>query len=63
MKSAADVGKGPEFYTPAICPFYNYTVGRQSPYGDEALPLLLSMAEKGHFDLEVRFFLDETSLG
>jgi hypothetical protein len=52
VKIAADAGKGPEFYSPTFCPFYNYTVGRQSPYGDETLPLLTSMVEKGHFDVE-----------
>ena len=44
--------KGPEFYSPPSCPFYNYTHGRQSPYGDEVIPIMLSLTEKGHFDID-----------
>lgn len=44
--------KGPEFYSPPSCPFYECTQGRQSPYGDEVLPILLSLTEKGHLDID-----------
>ena len=52
VKPASEYSRGPEFYSPPSCPFYNYGEGRQSPYGDEVVPIMLSLAEKGHLDLE-----------
>ncbi|RMX62048.1 hypothetical protein DD238_008472 [Peronospora effusa] len=40
---------GPEFYEPPSCPFYSYESGALSPYGDEILPLLQDVAERGEF--------------
>mmetsp|Transcript_29798 Transcript_29798/g.65111 ORF Transcript_29798/g.65111 Transcript_29798/m.65111 type:complete len:393 (-) Transcript_29798:225-1403(-) len=40
----------PEFFDPPSCPFYEYELGELSPYGDEALPLLESMASRGELD-------------
>lgn len=34
------------------CPIYKYPTGKQSPYGDEAIPLMYSLSEKGHFDID-----------
>lgn len=42
----------PEFHEPPACPFYAYASGAQSPYGDEVLPLLRCVAERGAFDAE-----------
>lgn len=42
----------PVFFGTPSCPFYSYPLGVFSPYGDEALPLLHSMAESGAFDKE-----------
>ena len=44
-------GASPSFFDPPSCPFYKHPAGVFSPYGDESLPLLRSMAEnKGDFD-------------
>eukprot|EP00238_Polyblepharides_amylifera_P005020 CAMPEP_0196594222 /NCGR_PEP_ID=MMETSP1081-20130531/77701_1 /TAXON_ID=36882 /ORGANISM="Pyramimonas amylifera, Strain CCMP720" /LENGTH=282 /DNA_ID=CAMNT_0041918425 /DNA_START=318 /DNA_END=1166 /DNA_ORIENTATION=+ len=40
----------PEFFNPPSCPFYRYPLGAQSPYGDEALPLLKSLVDHGGLD-------------
>ncbi|RLN14020.1 hypothetical protein BBJ28_00022620 [Nothophytophthora sp. Chile5] len=40
---------GPEFFEPPSCPFYSYTAGALSPYGDEIFPLLKDVAERGEF--------------
>lgn len=46
---AARGSSGPEFYEPPSCPFYSYESGALSPYGDEILPLLQDVAERGEF--------------
>lgn len=43
---------GPEFYAPPQSPLYSYPVGRHTPYGDEAIPVIHSLSTKGFFDLE-----------
>lgn len=40
----------PEFFDPPASAFYDYNTGRQSPYGDEIMPLLQSVSQKGYFD-------------
>lgn len=52
VKAAAALKLPPEFFSPTCCPFYEYTTGQQSPYGDEVIPILLSIVEKGHVDAE-----------
>jgi hypothetical protein len=47
--AAARGAAGPEFYEPPSCPFYSYESGALSPYGDEILPLLQDVAERGEF--------------
>ncbi|KAG7381013.1 hypothetical protein PHYPSEUDO_006530 [Phytophthora pseudosyringae] len=47
--AAAHGSAGPEFYEPPSCPFYSYESGALSPYGDEILPLLQDVAERGAF--------------
>ena len=42
--------EGPEFFDPPASAFYDYSTGRQSPYGDEIMPLLQSVSQKGYFD-------------
>jgi len=37
--------KQPEFFSPPACPFYKYSSGEQSPYGDEELFLLRSVVD------------------
>ena len=32
------------FHSPPICPYYTYTTGTLSPYGDESIPIVNSMA-------------------
>ncbi|KAK9812894.1 hypothetical protein WJX72_005338 [[Myrmecia] bisecta] len=40
----------PEFFEPPSCPFYQYPTGALSPYGDEIVPLLQSVAANGGLD-------------
>ena len=40
------------FYPTPSCPFYNYPKGVLSPYGDESLPLLRSIAREHRFEFE-----------
>ncbi|GMF22396.1 unnamed protein product [Phytophthora lilii] len=47
--AAARGAAGPEFYEPPACPFYSYESGALSPYGDEILPLLQDVAQRGEF--------------
>ncbi|RYH13652.1 ADP-ribosylglycohydrolase family protein [archaeon] len=37
------------FFPTPSCPFYNYPAGVLSPYGDESLPLMHSIASQGDF--------------
>jgi len=39
MKRDGDI-RGAEFFDPPSCPFYSYSLGEQSPYGDEVMPLV-----------------------
>lgn len=43
-------GGKPEFFSPPACPFYEYSSGALSPYGDEILPLLQDVATRGEFN-------------
>ena len=44
-------GASPAFFDPPSCPFYKHPAGVFSPYGDESLPLMRSMASnEGNFD-------------
>jgi hypothetical protein len=64
IKSTQDLG--PEFFDPPSSPLYNYDVGCFSPYGDENLVFLKSIAERGFFDNEaicsdlLNFYLEYT---
>ena len=40
------------FVTAPSCPFYKHPAGTLSPWGNEALPLLESLASRGGFELE-----------
>jgi hypothetical protein len=40
----------PEFFNQPSCPFYQYAVGRQSPYGDEAHVFLRMISTQGFFE-------------
>lgn len=40
----------PEFFEPPSCPFYDYTAGSLSPYGDEQYAVLRFLAEQGPMD-------------
>lgn len=42
-------GGSPAFFNPPACPFYTYEAGSLSPYGDEIVPFLRSMATEGEF--------------
>lgn len=42
--------EGAEFFNPPSCPYYSYTSGALSPYGDEIFPLLQDVATRGEFD-------------
>jgi hypothetical protein len=46
------IGKKISFFDPPSCPYYNYPLGVLSPYGDESIPLLRSVASFGGFDTE-----------
>lgn len=56
------------FFSPPACPYYNYPTGVLSPYGDESLPVLRSLASVGSFDRNqvseemVNFFTDYTTM-
>lgn len=53
VQLAEKVGdSSPLFFSPPSVQWYTYPAGVFSPYGDESLPLLRSIAEKGEFDLE-----------
>ena len=41
-----------EFHSQCLCPFYSIQPGHFSPIGDEAVPLLRSVVNKGYFDSE-----------
>lgn len=43
---------GPEFFSPSSSPFYDYEVGKLSPYGDEVMPLLQCVSSRGYFDAD-----------
>ena len=44
-------GSNPEiFFKPPAAAFYSYDSGKLSPYGEEVVPLLRSMANVGHLD-------------
>lgn len=43
-------GGAAEFFEPPSCPFYSYTSGALSPYGDEVVPLLQHVAARGSLD-------------
>lgn len=40
------------FHSPPSCPYYSYTFGALSPYGDEVIPFLRSIAQEGSFSSE-----------
>lgn len=44
--------QGGEFFEPPSCPFYTYESGKFSPYGDEIIPVLRSMATEGALNFE-----------
>lgn len=54
------------FFSPPSCPFYEYPFGVLSPYGDESIPLLQSIASVGEFHVQsaseamFNFFRDYT---
>jgi len=50
---ASKVGSGsPAFFNPPSCPYYQYPSGSLSPYGDEALPVLRSLSDRGYYHFE-----------
>mmetsp|Transcript_13840 Transcript_13840/g.16680 ORF Transcript_13840/g.16680 Transcript_13840/m.16680 type:complete len:399 (+) Transcript_13840:262-1458(+) len=50
LEQGGRTAASPEFFEPPSSPFYTYKSGSSSPYGDEVLPLLKSMASEGKFD-------------
>eukprot|EP01031_Cornospumella_fuschlensis_P027511 gene27511-33230_t len=48
LSESGDATNAAFFPTPS-CPFYSYPAGVLSPYGDESLPLIHSIASKGEF--------------
>ena len=67
MDRLKDVLRGvdkPEFFEPSANPFYQLEVGAQSPYGDEMMVVLESLASCDGFNLEhlKKTFLNSLSL-
>jgi len=57
----------PEFHEPPSCPYYKYPSGASSPYGDQAMVLLRSIAAAGelqptHFETSLAEFAREYPL-
>ena len=51
-------GATPEFHEPPACPYYDYSSGSLSPYGDEALVLLRCMSAGSDGRLDPALFAD-----
>lgn len=51
----------PEFYPKPACPFYQYSLGSLSPYGDELVPLLRHLTSQGARGFESRAFAKESA--